>query len=120
MTTTSEDRPEQEKSLVNGPQPEWLVKTDRALQELLALPQNWNSYGARAIQPDVVRAASDLLRNVAQNDTPPPAVVPTVHGGVQLEWHTRGVVLEIEIESPEQWHVSFEDSADGAAEEFDL
>jgi hypothetical protein len=120
MTTTSQDRPEQENPPISESKPGWLAKTDEALQNLLALSPDWNSYGARTIQPEVVRTASALLHHLAHDDIPQPAVVPTVRGGVQLEWHTRGIDLEIEIESPEQWHVSFEDSADGAEWEIDL
>ncbi len=35
-----------------------------------------------------------------RKNTIAPTVVPTVHGGIQLEWHTRGIDLEIEV-SPE-------------------
>src|SRR6476659_749758 len=100
MTTASHGGPEPGASLVSGSAPEWLAKADETLQTLLALPPNWNSYGARTIQPDVVQATSSLLHDIARDDTPQPAIVPTVRGGVQLEWHTRGVDLEIEIESP--------------------
>lgn len=37
--------------------------------------------------------------------TPPPAVVPRVQGGIQLEWHTETIDIEVYIDSPEK--VSF-------------
>jgi hypothetical protein len=98
--------------------PAWLAETERKLREFLTLPANWNSYGARTIQPDVVDATIQLLRRVAQPNMPQPIVVPTVRGGVQLEWHMRGIDLEIELASPEKIHVLYEDTAEEA--EWDL
>ena len=44
-----------------------------------------------------------------QPGTPQPAVVPTVKGGVQLEWHACGIDLEIEIGQPGRFHVTYEE-----------
>ena len=81
------------------------VKTISKLIELLELPSGWNSYGARQIRKENVNVAVGLLGRIMRPGTPPPIVVPTVRGGVQLEWHTRGLNVEIDISSPEE--VSF-------------
>lgn len=39
---------------------------------------------------------------------PEPFITPTNRGGVVIEWHTRGIDLEIEVEAPDLYHVSFE------------
>lgn len=96
---------------VEGDPPVWLDPTAVALTELLYLAPNWDSYGARPIDRMHVFAALDLLVRIMQDDTPAPTVVPTNRGGVQLEWHTRGIDLEIETLSLHRRHVSFEDSA---------
>jgi len=44
-----------------------------------------------------------------QDDTPAPAVVPTNRGGLQFEWHTRGIDLEIELQAPGRGSISYED-----------
>ncbi len=90
-------------------QPRWLMSTLQAAGELLNLPENWDSYGARPIDPHTVVSALELLLTMAQVNTPEPSVVPTCHGGVQLEWHTHGKDLEIEIMSPGRISVSYED-----------
>ena len=97
-------------SVAGDPAP-WLEPTTEALAGLLYLAPNWDSYGARPIDQVHVFAALDLLVLVMQGDTPAPTVVPTNRGGVQLEWHTRGIDLEIETLSSHRRHVSFEDSA---------
>jgi hypothetical protein len=76
------------------------VQTVQTLIELLELPGGWNSYKAIPIRKENVNCAVELLARLMRVDTPAPNVVPKVRGGVQLEWHTRGVNLEIAIDSP--------------------
>src|SRR6266851_8436106 len=120
MATTSRRALEHPDPAVQPPSSDWLPQTEIALQELLKLPANWDSYGARMIRAEVVAEAADLLRKIVQPDTPQPAVVPTVQGGVQLEWHTGGIDLEIEIEQPGRFHVSYEEPNEDAALEAEL
>jgi hypothetical protein len=47
-------------------------------------------------------------------------VVPTVGGGVQLEWHTGGIDLEIEIQAPGHFHVWLEDPQENLELETEL
>ena len=91
--------------------PGWLSPTIDKFIELLALPTNWDSYGAWPIDPKCALAALRLLGRIMHNDSPPPSVVPTNRGSVQLEWHTGGVDLEINVVSPSEFHVSYEDSS---------
>jgi hypothetical protein len=120
LATTSESVPQPEHLAASENGPEWLTETEETLQKLLGLPQNWNSYGARTIQPHNVRSAIQLLRQIAGHDTPRPIVIPTVRGGVQLEWHTCGIDLEIRSESQGQFHLYYEDPKEGTDWELDL
>jgi hypothetical protein len=88
--------------------------------ELLDLPENWDSYGARPINREIVLFALQLLCETMPTDTPAPTVIPTNRGGVQFEWHTRGIDLEIEIQSPERIYVSYEDQQSGNEWEAEL
>ena len=81
------------------------VQTVKKLIELLELPGGWNSYNAKPISKENVNFAVDLLARVMRVGTPAPTVVPKVRGGVQLEWHIRGLNIEIDISSPHE--VSF-------------
>lgn len=109
MATTSRRAPAHPDPAAQPSPPDWLPQTEIALQELLELPANWDSYGARTIRAEVVAEAVDLLRKIVLPGTPQPAVVPTVRGGVQLEWHTGGHDLELEFEHPGRFHVSYEE-----------
>lgn len=92
--------------------PRWLSPTIDKLAELLALPVNWDSYGARAIDPKCALDALRLLGQVMHNDSPRPSVVPTNRGGVQLEWHSAGIDLEIDVVSSTEFQVSYESSSE--------
>ena len=90
-------------------------------RNLVDLLPNWDSYGARQISGRSIGAAVDLLLQVMRVDTPQPAIVPTSDGFVQIEWHTRGIDLEVEVVSPTLIHVFHKDHKSGAApREIDL
>jgi hypothetical protein len=54
------------------------------------------------------------------DDTPEPQIVPTPSGGVQMEWHTRGIDLEIETLGGGRFGAFFEDARTGATWEGDV
>lgn len=79
------------------PLPLWVEPTIRALVERMQLPQNWDSYGAKAVTAAAVARALDILTRVMGNGSPTPDVVPLTDGGIQMEWHTANWELEITI-----------------------
>ena len=91
----------------------------RRAATLAQLPNGWNSYGAKPVSPRAVHHATRLLRETACliPNVATPSVVPTVGGGLQLEWHLRGVDIEIEFGSDgcASWYA--EDRATGEASE---
>jgi hypothetical protein len=114
VRTTVHQPPERSEPRAGSSELEWLAQTEASLRELLKLPANWNSYGAVPVQEESVARAMDLLRRIARPDTPPPTGVPTVRGGVQLEWHRSGIDLELEIGPTGPCEAFYED-ADGSA-----
>ncbi len=95
-----------------GP-PAWVQPTKEAFEDLCELAPNWDSYGALAPNPLHIDAAWRILLDIMQRSTPPPAVVPTNDGHIQLEWHTCGIDLEVETLSTHKYLVSFEDANTG-------
>ena len=61
---------------------------------LLALPDNWDSYGARRIDERWARKAFEIWRQLAGTWTP----VPHSDGSVGLERHADGFDIEIDIQ----------------------
>ena len=98
----------------------WFKTTVAELADLLHLPPNWYSYGARPVEERNIAVALELLIRIMQDDTPSPSVVPTTTGGVQLEWHLQGVDLEVEVASPGRLHAFCEHVNSGVSWERDL
>lgn len=113
-TKTFSLRTAEDEFRVEVPEPlhAWHEPTLASLQRVLNLPRNWDSYGARTIDPATVYQAIQLIFPMLGPRTPTPAVVPTSCGGVQFEWHTRGIDLEIEFRSPHEIAACFEDKSE--------
>lgn len=90
-----------------------LVKSARAVGDLLGLPEGWNSYSAKPIAVRNATTAIELLAQLLRTNTPPPDIVPRVQGGIQLEWHTARVDIEIYIDSPDKVSFFAEDVESG-------
>jgi hypothetical protein len=77
----------------------WLMRALKSIAGLLSLQPNWDSYGASPIDPKRAGFALSILTQLMGDQTPPPTIVPTVSGGIQLEWHMKGIDLEVEVSS---------------------
>jgi len=67
------------------------------MESLLGLQPNWDSYNACGLKTLAIETALGILERVMGPSTPPPTVVPTVEGGIQLEWHQNNIDLEVEV-----------------------
>jgi hypothetical protein len=79
------------------------------LDRLAALPEGWDSRGAKQIDRDILEAARGLIRDLPIRLDRAPAVVPLAGGSLQLEWHDGPRSLELEFETPDtiqflKWH----------------
>jgi hypothetical protein len=98
-----------------GELPDWFEPVVDRLAQLLRLPANWDSHGARSVAPQAVIAVVRALLETMPEDVTGPSIVPTVDGGVQLEWHSRGIDLEVGVLPSAHYSVSFEDHQRGEA-----
>jgi len=80
--------------------PDFVDGVQSALDSLRALAQNWDGYGAPAIDPAVIEAAKSFIAKLPENLVSRPHVVPMSNGTLQLEWHDGPKSLELEFESP--------------------
>jgi len=90
-----------------------VISAIQRMIEFLELPPGWNSYNAKPIRKENVNFAVNLLGRLMGQDTPAPNVIPMVRGGVQLEWHTRGLNVEVSIYSPDDVRFAAEDTRSG-------
>ena len=95
---------------------EKLLSAEKRLRFLLALPPDWDSYGAMPIDRRNAVTALELLVTLIAGDVPMPSIVPMVDGGIQLEWHRCGVDLEVSSVSG-VFEIFFEDRATGEVRE---
>lgn len=70
------------------------------MAEIAELRAGWNSYNARPIEMSNVVTAVNLLLRYLPAHARLPMIVPTVHGGIQLEWHTPSVEVEVYVNGP--------------------
>ena len=63
------------------------------LVQLMTLPVGWDGYTAPPVSQESVETALQVLTAL----TTAPQAVPAGAGGVQLEWHTETLTMEMEI-----------------------
>ncbi len=80
------------------------AEVTKAIEALSTLKQNWDSYGAPPIDPNIVSAALKFVRLLPENIASRPRVVPMSPGNLQLEWHHGRKILELEFETPATIH----------------
>ena len=105
--------------LQSAPHP-WFAPVASSLLALLRLPAGWNSYAARPIDPRAAGAALELLAATMQPNTPIPSVLPMPRGDIQLEWHLRGLDVEVVIPAEGPARLWYEDVRDGTEHECTL
>ena len=90
------------------------------LHRVASLPENWDSEGARAIDPGIIAAAREFVLRLPgrlKSVIPVPTVVPMRKGNLQFEWHNGPRTLELEIEDPRTIHYLKWHAAAGIEEE---
>lgn len=81
-------------------EPVWQAQVEQRIAELKLLKEGWDGAAAKPVDRHVAGYALELLESLCAWDTKPPAIVPMFNGGLQIEWHTNGVDVEISIARP--------------------
>ena len=92
---------------------------DRAI-ELLKLPSGWNSHNAQPVSETAARRTVEFLMEYLVGGVAAPVVVPTVRGGLQLEWHRNSVDIEVEFSTDGDAVLFVEDGTTGKSVETDV
>lgn len=100
--------------------PRWLDRAKGELRRLADLPEDWDSYGGRPPNSASIARTLEVLDLLMEGDVPLPNFIPTSDGGVQLEWHRRGIDLEIEVKPSGRVAVYYLNGASGTEWEKDL
>lgn len=96
------------------PSRRWEVEAVHRLLQFAYLPEGWDGYGGTPLKLDVGFFALNVINNVMRPLTPMPQFVPTASGGVQFEWHEKGIDLEFHITGPYDAEMWFQDRRSAA------
>jgi hypothetical protein len=78
--------------------PPWIRSVAQRIDYLLALTDDWDGNGSKALDFECAMEVINFLLSTAAHETPAPQLVPTSNRGVQVEWHLGGVDFEIIFE----------------------
>lgn len=91
------------------PDRKWQTEVQKRVLAFVKMPKGWDTYQARPIGWDAGLFALSILNDFMRPRTPIPQVVPSPAGGVQLEWHQKGIDLELHVTGPYQCELWFKD-----------
>lgn len=91
------------------PEKKWQIEVQKSLFDFAKLSEGWDSYGAPPIGWQAGLFALSVLNDFMRPRTPIPQVVPSTAGGIQLEWHQKGVDLELHFMGPYDCELWFKD-----------
>lgn len=89
---------------IRKPSTGWWEQAERRLESLLKLPDGWDGYDGVAVKFANVFITTTILNGICRDSTPLPDFVPVSRGGLQIEWHTADVDIEIYIANPTEIH----------------
>lgn len=103
-----------------GPGEKWQVEIVKRLTTLLQFQPDWDGYGTPALSLDAGMFVLTVLQGVMMPRTPIPQIVLSSEGGIQVEWHERGIDLEFHITAPYQGEYWYEDKTTGHSDAADI
>jgi hypothetical protein len=102
------------------PLPRWADLAQSRLNELLRLPWNWDTHGARRIRFEMASAIVELLADWLLDYDEAPHLSPLPSGGISAAWRGNGIVdVDLEPNGSELFiesvpaHSNFEGPLDG-------
>src|SRR5574341_937382 len=81
----------------SGHEPTSLWRAMNSMKHLAGMSAGWNSYGAQPVQVIAAKRTLMLLALLLDHQTPDPNVIPRTDGGMQLEWHKKGIDVEVVV-----------------------
>lgn len=85
-------------SVFQPQQAPWIYKATERLAHLVRLGTKWDGHGSVAVDPDFARVVLKFLARPMWRRLPSPHIVPTVNGGLAIEWTKGALRLELEID----------------------
>lgn len=102
---------------VNIPSSSWADELSGRLNELTSLPRGWDGYFAPPIPFTNAAFAAALIDRLCIAGIEAPQIVPGNDGRLQIEWHSGGFDIELEVTAPYKVYASRENIRSGEVEE---
>ena len=96
----------------------WFQAVLRKAPSLLSLEKNWNSHGSPPIDLSTMSTGLTLLWSLSSPSTAIPEVFPTASGGIQFEWSSSSLTIELHIDPSGEAYLFVDDEVVGE-QEFD-
>jgi hypothetical protein len=100
--------------------PTWAAQAVAELNELLALQQDWDTYGAPSVSFDAADLGLRVLTSLMRPQSRLPRIEATAVGGVSFEWYRKGMEVQVEVSPTRQVTAFYRDRQTGEAWEGDL
>ncbi len=88
---------------INKIQKNWM-NAESKLLEIEELDENWDGDDAIAPSQDIVKSVYQFLSLLKEDKTlynnPPARILPTIEGGILIEWQINSSYYEVEVEEP--------------------
>jgi hypothetical protein len=80
--------------------PIWIATVEQRLEKLASYRVGWDGYNSKPPRENVIEFVKSMLHSVMKPTTPAPSIVPISGGGLQIEWHTNGLDIEVAVFAP--------------------
>lgn len=84
------------------------------LIHLMSLSKGWDGSDSPPVRPEVATFAWAALSSMMRPTTAIPFIAPVAGGGLQIEWHIRGLDIELYISQPSraELYIEYQDGRD--------
>jgi hypothetical protein len=100
-------------TIASNQPPTWINPTFTALIGIHRLPDNWDSYGSKKVNREIISRSLFVLERIMDEASPAPSIVPLGDGGIQFEWHRKQQDLEITFTADDTPQYFYQNRATG-------
>lgn len=101
-------------------QSSWVKELLPRFEKLMALPVGWDGYSGSPVSFDCAHFAMSLIERLSTDGVEAPQAVPGSDGSLQLEWHSNGFDIELDILAPYEVNAMRREVATDKVEELEL
>lgn len=84
----------------SDPDKHWRKEVESRLEGYTQMQHGWDTYDAPPPRSEAVFFALSIIHELESSRLIRPHIVPSSAGGIQLEWHTNDLDIELHVEAP--------------------